>query len=79
MHLTTTTTGENPLHIASRVPNGKVSADLLLKSGANVNSTADQVSDTITVIADRRSLTDTLDPTDLQRKLIIGDFESLQF
>lgn len=45
VHLTTTTTGENPLHIASRVPNGKVSADLLLKSGANVNSTTDQVGD----------------------------------
>lgn len=44
VHSTTTTMGENPLHIASRVPNGKISADLLLKSGANINSTTDQVS-----------------------------------
>lgn len=44
VHLTTTTMGENPLHIASRVANGKVSADLLLKSGVNVNSTTDEVS-----------------------------------
>lgn len=38
VHLTTERLGENPLHIAARIAQGKPCADLLLKSGAKVNA-----------------------------------------
>ena len=31
--------GETPLHIAARVPNGELCAEMLIKSGADVNNT----------------------------------------
>ena len=38
VHLKTEHTGETPLHIAARVPHGKTCAELLIKSGAEVNA-----------------------------------------